>query len=54
MNWNKSKEKQQEINHLTTSDKSGKVMALRDINFSVKSGEILGIIGKNELENQPY
>ena len=47
MNWNKDKQKQQEINQLNTSDKSGKVMALRDINFSVKAGEILGIIGKN-------
>ena len=47
MNWSENKKKQQVINQLSTSDNSGKVMALNDINFSVKPGEILGIIGKN-------
>ena len=47
MNWNKDKGEKQEINQLNKSDNSGKVWALRDINFSVSAGEIIGIIGKN-------
>jgi len=36
-----------EINDRTQSSKSGTVWALKDINFEVQAGEVLGIIGKN-------
>lgn len=36
-----------EVNDRTTKGKSDYVWALKDINFEVKRGEVLGIIGKN-------
>ena len=36
-----------ELNDRTKADKSGIIYALKDINFSVEKGEVLGIIGKN-------
>lgn len=36
-----------ELNDRTQKSKSGTVYALKDINFSVQKGEVLGIIGKN-------
>ena len=36
-----------ELNDRTSASKSGTVYALKDINFSVDRGDILGIIGKN-------
>jgi lipopolysaccharide transport system ATP-binding protein len=36
-----------EINDRTSSSDSNYVWALRDVNFEVKQGEVLGIIGKN-------
>lgn len=36
-----------EINDRNTKSKSNTVYALKDINFSVEKGEVLGIIGKN-------
>ncbi|MCC7303016.1 MAG: ABC transporter ATP-binding protein [Bacteroidia bacterium] len=36
-----------EVNDRTVKGKSGLVWALRDINFEVKQGDVLGIVGKN-------
>jgi lipopolysaccharide transport system ATP-binding protein len=36
-----------ELNDRTAKSESGTVYALKDINFSVEKGEVLGIIGKN-------
>lgn len=36
-----------EVNDRTTKNKTDYVWALKDINFEVKKGEVLGIIGKN-------
>jgi lipopolysaccharide transport system ATP-binding protein len=36
-----------ELNDRTMATKSGSVWALKDINFEVKQGEVLGIVGKN-------
>ena len=36
-----------QVNDRTSKEKSDFVWALRDINFEVKRGEVLGIIGKN-------
>ena len=51
--WNKARGKPDpyatlaEINDRTKASKSGLINALYGINFSVKKGEVLGIIGKN-------
>jgi len=36
-----------EVNDRTTKGKSDYVWALRDVNFEVKAGEVLGIVGRN-------
>ena len=39
-----------ELNDRTKKSSSNMVYALKDINFSVDQGEVLGIIGKNGVE----
>lgn len=40
-------EKLAEVNERTTKSNTGYIWSLRDINFSVKEGEVFGIVGKN-------
>ena len=57
--WNRIRGKEDpflkvgDINARDSRGESDYVWALKDINFEVKQGEVLGIIGKNGAENQP-
>ena len=42
------------VNDRSTAADSDYVWALRDIDFKVEQGDVLGIIGKNGLGKAPY